>query len=50
MCSEVILQAAVLAELPIVGVLNSGGRVELLDPHPHAHILHLEKLCFVEIM
>lgn len=44
MSRVVILHATVLTKLPVVGVLDRRGAVELLNPHSHAHILHLEQL------
>jgi hypothetical protein len=38
----IVLQAAVLAELPAVGILDRRRGVELLNPQPHAYVLHLE--------
>lgn len=45
MCSVIVLHASILTKLPVMGVLDGRhGTVELLNPHSHAHILHLEKL------
>ena len=41
---QVVIHAAELAEPPAVDVLHGGARVEVLHPHAHAHILHLEQL------
>lgn len=44
MSSEVVLSAPILAKVPAVGVFDRSGAVKLLNPHSHAHILHLEEL------
>lgn len=44
MCSEIAFHAPILAKLPVVGVLDTLRAVELLNPHTHAHIFHLEQL------
>lgn len=44
MCSKIAFHTPVLTKFPAVRVLDSLNRtVELLDPHTHAHILHLEQ-------
>lgn len=45
MCSVVVLHASILTKFPTVGVLDDcRGLIKLLNPHSHAHILHLEEL------
>lgn len=49
MCSIIILNAPKLAKLHTVQILHWHWTIELLHPHSHAHILHLEQLHHVEI-
>lgn len=44
MCCVVVFYASELAVLVTVEILHGLRAVELLHPHPHTHILHLEKL------
>lgn len=38
----VVVDASKLAELDVMDIRHRSGCVEQLDPHPHAHVLHLK--------